>query len=250
MLHYPCSFILNHEAPPSPSSSHYPAVGYRFLLHPAKHAYIAVSGSETAAVALDSVTMEVQGGEVSLSNVTVSGNSSFVTTGEEMITASLENVTFAYDAGNSAEVAQPQAAYALFMTPNPLTETAVAMNTGGTLLLYSDMLENLNVSGSLTFDLTAYADQVLAGGYDSVGIMFSENTAFAAMMAITATLDGIALPRPIRWRTARCTSPLRGCCSSPAARIPFPSRPRQRFPCWLSPRLPHTQAAQVSTQTA
>ncbi len=173
---------------------------------------ISVSGSSEAEVTLDSVTMK--GSSVSLSNAEVRGDSSF----SGVLTLNVAGVTFVLDSSNSIGIGVQPAA--MLMSADPLTQTEVASNV---FYINSDMLARVNVSGSMTLDLSSWADAIQAGGYEGVGIMFGGNTAFAATAEITATLDGItfATPYQVENGTFYFTSLSLGL--SPTASIPEPS---------------------------
>ncbi len=153
---------------------------------------ITVSGSFDMSFTLDGVTMNVLGGSLTLNNVEVRGQSSFQMSDEmgSLVTAILNNVTFVFEKGEmgNSQVVPPLATFSL---PDALESAEAAASD--TFFVYSDMLENLYVNGSLTLDLADYASDVKSGGYGSVGVMFSENTVFAENTTVTATLDGVNL---------------------------------------------------------
>ncbi len=109
-------------------------------------------------VTLDSVDMVVTGGEISLTNVTIQGESSFSTgTDGSILTLRATNVTFVLEA-------PPAQTFALFST-DPLTQTQTGSSP---LVISSSMLEGLRIEGSVTLDLSNWQSEIESGNYDSV----------------------------------------------------------------------------------
>ncbi len=130
-------------------------------------------------VTLDSVNMELSGSELSLDNVVVTGNSGFKSTSGNL-TLNANNVTFVFDASNST--GQAVQAFTLMA----LDDTTPA----GTFYIDSAMLEGINVSGSLTLDLSYWADEIAQGGYSDVVLTFADDMVFSDSAAVQASLDG------------------------------------------------------------
>ncbi len=150
---------------------------------------ISVAGGSDAFMELEDVTFHVLGGELSLENAVVSGAGSVFTTSEGQLTLKLQDVTFRLDDSNSRPLLQT-------MTFSLEDELEVGESPDSTFFVYSSKLDDLNISGSFTLDLSAYADEIQSGGYGSVGIMFADNTLLAEGIDISATLDGVALASP------------------------------------------------------
>ncbi len=110
-------------------------------------------------VTLDSVDMVVTGGEISLTNVTIQGESSFSagTDGGSILTLRATNVTFVLEA-------PPAQTFALFST-DPQTQTQTGSSP---LVISSSMLEGLRIEGSVTLDLSNWQSEIESGNYDSV----------------------------------------------------------------------------------
>ncbi len=149
---------------------------------------ISVSGSTEVSLKLDTVTVTIQGGTLTLNNVEIRGITTFqfqpTESIDSMVTAILNNVTFVLGEGNSIEMPQ----MATFSLADAMEEASEPEES--TFLIYSNMMENLNVNGQATLDLSSYYSQIANNGNDSVGIMFTENTAFADDAIVTATFDG------------------------------------------------------------
>ncbi len=133
-------------------------------------------------VTLDSVDMVVKSGNISLTNVTIQGESSFSTgTDGGILTLNANGVTFVLEA-------PPAQTFAMF-SANPLTETQTSSNP---LLISSSMLEGLDIQGSVTFDLTNWQSEIESGLYDSV-VLDLENSSFSGEKDVQITLGNEVL---------------------------------------------------------
>ncbi len=138
-------------------------------------------------VELNEVNIKLTGGELTLNDVIVTGNSTFTPNeGETQVTLNATNVTFVLDGSNSDYLAAQAQPFAL-MSLDPLVETEVAPKT---LVINSDMLENLNINGSVTLDLSHYAQEIQQGGYDNVTLAFADEMNYTGDSTVQATLDG------------------------------------------------------------
>ncbi len=144
---------------------------------------ITITGTEEKALTLDGVTMKLVGEdtEIHLTNVVVRGQCRFTSATGADITLQAGNVTFVLDESNSNQRKDAARAFAL-LSENPLTDP-------NTLYIDSTMLEGVNVDGSMTLDLSHWAQEIKAGNYDSVTLTFAEDV-FAKAPTVQATFDG------------------------------------------------------------
>ncbi len=141
-----------------------------------------LSLSGTTLTLYDNVEVKVDG-SLTLSQITVSGNGSFRSAGEEVLTLHAESAIFVLDAGNSTLAAQPLT----ISSGDELTQTQVAPNV---LYLESSLLQGAEVSGSVTFDLSHWADVIAAGDYDRVVFSAGEGVSYTPGSAVTTTWGG------------------------------------------------------------
>ncbi len=146
---------------------------------------ITVAADDGSRLTLDSVGMHVQGSEMSLSNVEVRGECSF-TSATGALTLNVDGVTFVLDGSNSAASGLEVQPFALFSV-DPLTETEVASNV---FYIDSSMLEGVNVAGTMTLDLSFWADEIQAGDYENITLAFADDMEFSEGTEVLATLDG------------------------------------------------------------
>ncbi len=131
---------------------------------------------------LDSVGVKVAATALSLKNVEVRGKSDFQSSGG-VLTLNAEGVTFVLDESTCTWGAvEPSAVDA-----DPLMRTKVS---GGVFYIDSTMLGGVNLSGSMTLDLSAWASQIASGGYESVVLEFADGMTFATNATVQATFDG------------------------------------------------------------
>ncbi len=146
-----------------------------------KASTITLAAKDDDTLTLDSVNMELTGTELSLTNVTVTGNSSFSSTAGAL-TLHAENVTIVLDASNSSLSVHVSPVMPLSL--EPLTQ---AEEGGASLTLESDMLAGVDLSGSLTLDLSAWKELMQTG--DTLTLAFAENMNFAEGATVQATFD-------------------------------------------------------------
>ncbi len=147
---------------------------------------IAIGSEEGVTITMQDVSMTLQSNNLSLTNVKVTGNCSFTGPEGEMLTLNAHVVTFVLDDTNSTSPTLGSRLLALTGS-TPLTLTTVAPNT---FYINSDMQENVNVSGSMTLDLSYWAQEIEDGDYDSITLSFAESMDFAEGTTVEATFDG------------------------------------------------------------
>ncbi len=147
---------------------------------------ITMGAADGTPLTLDSVSMELTGGEVSLSNVTVTGACSFTTTAEGALTMKVDGVTFVLDGTNSSIGGADAQAFSLLAEEDGLTQTDVS----STFYLDSSMLDGVNLSGSMTLDLSYWAAEIEAGNYDSLFLSFSTAEDVNSNSSVSVTFDG------------------------------------------------------------
>ncbi len=142
------------------------------------------------ALTLESVDITLQGGELTLNNVIVTGDCRFTNTAEGangIVNLTAQSVTFVLNDSNSTLVAlEPQLFSLMQLSEDQLTETPV----NKTLVIDSGMLSNLNVTGSITLDLSGYAQEIRQGGYDNITLAFADDMSYTGASTVQATLDG------------------------------------------------------------
>ncbi len=147
---------------------------------------ITMGAEDGSKLTLDSVGMEATGGEVTLKNVEVHGNCSFTTLEGQVLTLNAENVTFVLDESNSTGAALQ--AQPMLLSADPLTQTEVQ---SATFYLNSTMLEGVNVSGTVTLDLSHWAYEIASNGYDNIVLTFADDMNYTEDATVQASFDGV-----------------------------------------------------------
>ncbi len=150
---------------------------------------ITVKSASDTTMVLDNMHLETTGSstlnsEMTLTNITVSGNTRF-TAVSGVLTLKVDGVKFVLDGSNSSGMGLEPVA---FFSADPLTETAVSPSV---FYIGSDMLEGVNVAGNMTLDLSHWAAQIKAGGYDSIVLSFADDMLFTEETQVQATLNGV-----------------------------------------------------------
>ncbi len=148
---------------------------------------ITVEAAAGTTMTLQDMTLSVSGDEITLTNIVVRGDSSF-TSASGSLTLHVDGVTFVLDGSNSFGAEQQVQPFAMLLSVDPLTETEVASNV---FYIDSDRLGGVNVSGSMTLDLSFWADEIEAGGYDSISLTFADDMNFDENTEVLATLNGV-----------------------------------------------------------
>ncbi len=150
---------------------------------------LSISAMDESRITLDSVNISVEQAELDIRDVIVRGNSSFSTSlADTQLTLNVTDVTFVLDGSNSAQ-GQQQATPQLFGLvggAETLTETEVGSDT---FAITSSMLDGVVINGDLTIDISHWADEIKAGGYNSIQLTFAEDV-IAAGTPVRATLNG------------------------------------------------------------
>ncbi len=147
----------------------------------AKH--ITVESAAGTEMVLEDMKMTVSGSEMNLSNVKVQGDCSFTST-SGVLTLNVGGVTFVLDGSNSFGMGLESVA---MFSADPLTQTEVSPSV---FYIVSDMLEGANVAGDMTLDLSHWAEEINAGGYDSIALSLADSVNFTEGSTVQATLNG------------------------------------------------------------
>ncbi len=142
-----------------------------------------VRGSEVAPTVLDTVFISVAGSGLTMSDLTVSGMSSFSSM-EGSLAANLNAVTFVLDASNSCEM---------------MTLDANVLH-----LDVASLFDEAELSGSLTLNLSYWAELVEEGGYDTLNISIG-SVSFDADCVVSAwtNSDATALAGSLNGNTVQ-----------------------------------------------
>ncbi len=147
--------------------------------------FAAVEGS---VFTLEAVKVTLTDGELKLSDAVVKGASSFAST-SGMLKMTVENVTFTFDETNSwlTGAERPQ----LLSVGGPVLTAAENASQLMNFEISSDMLQGVDVSGELTFDLSHWKEAIQEGGYSAVTLNFDAGTAITEDTKVKATFDGV-----------------------------------------------------------
>ncbi len=140
---------------------------------------ITMGAADGAELKLDSVEMELTGGNVTLTKVRVTGDCSFSTTSDAPLTVTVNDVTFVLDGSNSSL----SSAKTRMMTLGTGTESS------NPLTISSDILAGLNIEGTMTLDLTGWADVISTGNYDSLVLTFAEANDLSSTAEVELLLE-------------------------------------------------------------
>ncbi len=150
---------------------------------------ITMGAASGNALTLDSAEITLTGGSLTLNNVIVTGDCHFSNTADEasgIVNLTAENVTFMLDENNSSLATPEPQPFTMML----LSESALAETPAKTLIIDSGMLSNLNVTGSITLDLSSYAQEIQQGGYDSITLAFADDMSYTENTTVQATLNG------------------------------------------------------------
>ncbi len=142
---------------------------------------------------LDSVGIELEGGVLTLSHATMRGDCRFTSSTPDALALVAEDVLFVLDERNSSGRVHPQApVYGALGDAGSVGDGGAAAGSN-TYHIDAPMLAGLNVSGSMTLDLSHWADAIRAGGHDSLLLTFAEGADFSQAQAVHMTLGGTHL---------------------------------------------------------
>ncbi len=130
----------------------------------------------------DRVAVTVDG-SLSLTQVKVSGMGRFRAADGDSLRLLADGVSFVMNAGNSS-ISSLVVSYA---AAESLIETQTAPQV---LYLESSLLEGMDISGSLSFDLSYWATTIAQGDYDRVAFSLGENVNFEPGSELSATWGG------------------------------------------------------------
>ncbi len=134
----------------------------------------AADGSE---LTVDSAGITLMGGELNLRHATVQGDTRIRSGLEQALTMRVNDVTFVLDGSNSSLAASEQSA-----------ELAGSELPSNPIHLHSTLLHGINVSGTLTLDLSYWMEEIHAGNHDSVALSFADNSDFSGADEVTLAL--------------------------------------------------------------
>ncbi len=140
--------------------------------------HISVAAAEGSSMKMKDMALTVSGSEMELANIEISGKSSFTST-SGLLTLNVDDVTIVLDGSNSSGTLQE---FHTFSLPEEEAPTAYSIS--------SDMLEGVNVTGSMTLDLSYWAEDIMTSGSDTLTFSFADDMLFNEASEVKATLNG------------------------------------------------------------
>ncbi len=132
---------------------------------------------------LDNSTLTIEGGRGEFTNVRIMSNSSIISSS---VPAELtfNNVVYAFSEEEGILAYQP-------LTLNLDENVSAISEETNVYTLNCAGVQNVNVSGDLTLDLSLLADDILNGGYNAVSVYFDNSVSFTPDAQVFASLNGV-----------------------------------------------------------